>query len=148
MENNCMGACESHEHNKDLSRKAVLGGIAAILTGIGLTTLGETAAEAATKYKVALATKIPVGSAKTFTVAGRSILITQPRAGVFRAFKAQCTHQTVRLQSQPLSGGNLMCFEHGATFSGDTGMVKTGPARKSLTKYTAVKTGTYIYVTI
>lgn len=147
MERNCKGTCDNHNH-KELTRKAALSGIAAVLSGIGLTALGATAAEAATKYKVALASKIPVGSAKTFTVAGRSILITQPRAGVFRAFKAQCTHQAVPLQSQPLTGGNVMCYEHGATFSADNGTVKSGPANRALTKYTAVKTGTYIYVTI
>lgn len=147
MEKNCAGTCESHNH-KELSRKAVLGGLASLLAGIGLTSLGATAAEAATKYKVALAANIPVGSAKTFTVAGRPVLITQPRKGVFRAFKGQCTHQTVTLPSQPISGGNVMCYEHGAMFSADNGQVKQGPANRALTKYTAVKTGSYIYVTI
>ena len=147
MEKNCMGTCENHNH-KELSRKALLGGMAAVLTGVGLASLGATAAEAATKYKVALATKIPVGSAKTFSVKGRPVLITQPRKGVFRAFKGQCTHQTVNLQTQPINGGNVMCYEHGATFNADNGTVQSGPANRALTKYKAVKTGNYIYVTI
>ncbi len=142
-----MDNCENHNH-QELSRKALLGGMAAVLTGIGLTTLGTTAAEAATKYKVALATKIPVGSAKTFSVKGRPVLITQPRKGVFRAFKGQCTHETVSLQSQAINGGNVMCYQHGATFNADNGSVQSGPASRSLTKYKAVKTGNYIYVTI
>ncbi|MFM5952060.1 MAG: Rieske (2Fe-2S) protein [Micrococcales bacterium] len=149
MENNCIGACESKNHkHQELSRKAVLSGLAAILSGIGLTALGATTAEAATKYKVALASQIPVGSAKAFNVSGRSILITQPRAGVFRAFKNQCTHEPVALPSQRVSGGKVMCYQHGATFNADTGAVSNGPARRSLTKYTAVKTGNYIYVTV
>ena len=147
MENNCAGTCENHNH-KELSRKAVFSGLAAVLTGVGLTALGATAAEAATKYKVALATQIPVGSAKTFTVSGRQILIAQPRKGVFRAFKNQCTHQAVSLPSQPLSGGSVMCYRHGATFNADNGAVQSGPSRTGLTKYTAVKTGNYIYVTV
>jgi nitrite reductase/ring-hydroxylating ferredoxin subunit len=146
MENNCMGNCE-HNH-QELSRKALLGSMAAVLTGIGLSTLGATAAEAATKYKVALASNIPVGSAKSFSVKGRPVLITQPRKGVFRAFKGQCTHQAVNLQTQAIQGGNVMCYEHGATFNADNGTVQSGPANRSLTKYKAVKTGNYIYVTI
>lgn len=142
-----MDNCENHNH-QELSRKALLGGMAAVLTGIGLTTLGASAAEAATKYKVALATKIPVGSAKTFAVKGRPVLITQPRKGVFRAFKGQCTHQAVNLPSQAINGGSVMCYEHGATFNADNGSVQSGPANRALTKYKAVKTGNYIYVTI
>ena len=147
MEQNCTGTCENHNH-RELSRKALLGGIATVLSGIGLATLGATAAEAATKYKVTAATSVPVGSAKTFSVKGRPVLITQPRKGVFRAFKGQCTHQTVDLQSQQIFGGTVMCYEHGATFSADNGSVQSGPANRALTKYTAVKTGNYIYVTI
>jgi nitrite reductase/ring-hydroxylating ferredoxin subunit len=146
MEKNCMGNCD-HNH-QELSRKALLGSVAAVLTGIGLSTLGATAAEAATKYKVTLAKNIPVGSAKSFSVKGRPVLITQPRKGVYRAFKGQCTHQAVNLQTQAIQGGNVMCYEHGATFSADNGTVQSGPANRSLTKYKAVKTGNYIYVTI
>ena len=149
MEEICSGACNSANHkHQELSRKALLSGLAAVLTGVGLTSLGESAAEAATKYKVTLAKNIPVGSAKTFTVKGRSILITQPRKDVFRAFKNACTHQGAPLGSQKLNSGALMCNQHGATFDGNSGAVKGGPATRALTKYTATKTGTYIYVTI
>ena len=119
-----------------------------MLTGIGLSALGATAAEAATKYKVALASKIPIGSAKVFTVGGKSVLITQPRAGVFRAFKNQCTHQGAPLGSQKLLNGKLVCNQHGANFNASNGAVVGGPAPTSLTKYTATKSGNYIYVTI
>lgn len=150
MENNCMGACESHNHNKDLSRKALLGGLAAILTGIGLTTLGDTAAEAATSYKTSLkSTSIPVGSAKTVTVAGKSILITRPTSTTYRAFKRQCTHKPKALRTT-LRSGFIYCPEHGQDFDPNTG-APTGFANetnKSLTRYsTKIKSG-YIYVTI
>ena len=149
MEKNCSGACESPNHqHKDLSRKALLSGVAAVLSGIGLTTLSTTAAVAAKRYKVTLASKVPVGSAKTFTVAGRSILITQPRSGVFRAFKNTCTHQGAPLGTQKLNSGSLMCNQHGATFDANSGAVKGGPAMRPLTKYTASRSGTYIYVSI
>ena len=144
-----MGACESHEHSKDLSRKAVLGGLAAILTGVGLSTLGSTAAEAATSYKTSLkATAIPVGSAKTVTVKNIPILITRPNSSTYRAFRAVCTHETVRLNST-LNSGKIFCNQHGQQFDPNTGNpTGFGPARRSLTKYSAsVKSG-YIYVSI
>lgn len=148
MENICGGTCENHNH-KELSRKGLLAGLATILTGIGLSSLGNTAAEAATKYKVAKTSAVPVGSAKSFRVGSANVLITQPRAGVFRAFKNQCTHQRVQLGDQTLQGGTIMCFQHGATFNADNGAVAGfGPARNGLTKYTASKSGNYIYVSV
>ena len=149
MEKSCSGECESPTHqHKELSRKALLSGLAAVLSGIGLTSLGATAAIAATKYKVTATKNVPVGSAKTFTVKGRSILITQPRAGVFRAFANKCTHQGAPLGTQKLNSGSLMCNQHGATFDANSGAVKGGPAMRPLTKYTASRSGTYIYVSI
>jgi nitrite reductase/ring-hydroxylating ferredoxin subunit len=149
MEEICSGTCNAANHkHREVSRKALLSGLAAVLTGVGLTSLGESASAASKKYKVTAAKNIPVGSAKTFTVNGRSILITQPRKDVFRAFKNACTHQGAPLGSQKLNSGSLMCNQHGATFDGNTGAVKGGPATRALTKYTATKTGTYIYVSI
>lgn len=149
MDKTCSGVCESPNHqHKELSRKALLSGLAAVLSGIGLTTLSATAAVAATKYKVTATKNVPVGSAKTFTVKGRSILITQPKKDVFRAFANACTHQRAALGSQKINGGVLMCNQHMATFDATTGAVKGGPAPRALTRYTASKSGTYIYVTI
>jgi nitrite reductase/ring-hydroxylating ferredoxin subunit len=151
MENNCVGACESETHNhKQLSRKALLGGFAALLTGVGLANFGNAAAEAATSYKVAKTSAIAQKSAKVFTVNGVSILITQPKSGVFRAFRNKCTHEPKRLPSQKISGGAITCYEHGQQYNADTGAT-TGSANqtnRALTKYsTKVKSG-YVYVTI
>lgn len=149
MENKCMGACESQEHKQELSRKAVLGGLAAILTGVGLSTLGTSAAEAATSYKTPLkATAIPVGSAKTVIIRNIPILITRPNSSTYRAFRAVCTHEAVRLNST-LNSGKIFCNEHGQQFDPNTGKpTGFGPARRALTKYSAsVKSG-YIYVSI
>ena len=149
MENNCSNTCSSKTHShKELSRKALFSGFAAVLTGIGLTSLGATAAEAATKYKVTAAKNIRVGSAKVFSVKGKSILITQPKAGVFRAFKNQCTHHGAAIGAQTLNNQNLVCFQHGASFNANNGSVTGGPATRAITKYTAAKSGNYIYVTI
>lgn len=145
-----MGACESHEHNhKELSRKAVLGGLAAILSGIGLTTLGDQAATAATSYKTTLkANGISVGSAKTITVAGRSILITRPTSTSYRAFKRVCSHETVALNTS-LVQGSIYCSKHRQAFDPNTGSpTGFGPARRALTKYSASVKNGYIYVSI
>ena len=151
MENTCAGACESHDHKpQELSRKALLSGMAAVLSGIGLTTFAAEAEAAAKSYKVAKTSAIPVKSAKVFTVNGVSILITQPRTGVFRAFRNRCTHEPKRIGAQKISSGTVTCFEHGQQFNADTGAA-TGFANQTnvpLTKYTAkVKSG-YIYVTV
>ena len=151
MENTCVGACEAETHNhQQLSRKALLGGFAALLTGVGLSNFGSAAAEAATSYKVAKTSAIGLKSAKVFTVKGVSILITQPKTGVFRAFKNICSHQPKRLPAQKISGGAITCYEHGQQYNADTGAT-TGSANqtnRALTKYaTKVKSG-YVYVTI
>ena len=150
MENTCLGACESHEHNhKELSRKAILGGLAAVLTGIGLSTLGDTAAEAATAYKTTLkSTSIPVGSAKTVTVRGISMLITRPNSTTYRAFKRVCSHEPKALNTS-LRSGKIFCPEHAQSFDPNTGSpTGFGPARRALTKYSATVKSGYIYVTV
>lgn len=150
METTCLGACESHEHNhKELSRKALLGALAATLTGIGLSTLGETAAQAATAYKTSLkATSIPVGSAKTVSVKGISMLITRPNSTTYRAFKRVCTHEPKALNTS-LKNGKIFCPEHAQSFDTNTGApVGFGKAKSPLKKYsTTIKSG-YIYVTV
>lgn len=150
METTCLGACESHEHShKELSRKSMLGGLAIVLTGLGLSTLGDTAAQAATAYKTKLkSTAIPVGSAKTITVRGISMLITRPSSSTYRAFKRVCSHEPKSLNTS-LRSGQIFCAEHAQSFDPNTGApIGRGPAKKALTKYSAkVKRG-YIYVTV
>lgn len=149
MEQNCSGACDSHSHKeRELSRRALLGGFATLLAGVGLTGLGASAAEAATKYKVTAAKNVPVDSAKVFTVKGKSILITQPKAGVFRAFANRCTHQGAALGPQALNNQNLMCRQHGASFNASNGAVVGGPATRALTRYTVTTINKNLYVSI
>ena len=53
------------------------------------------------------------------------IIVTQPKTGVFRAFKGYCTHQLRPLDSW--SGTNLVCRQHGATFDMNSGNNTMGP---------------------
>ncbi len=74
------------------------------------------------------------------------VLITQPKKGVFRAFDQRCTHDGYAVNS--IEGKNLICQAHGALFDIDSGAVKRGPARRSLTKFTVTVEKNFVYVTI
>jgi nitrite reductase/ring-hydroxylating ferredoxin subunit len=74
------------------------------------------------------------------------VLITQPKAGVFRAFDQRCTHEGFAVNK--IEGKSLICQAHGAMFDTTTGAVKRGPARRALTRYTVSIEKKLVYVTI
>ncbi len=74
---------------------------------------------AAKKTKVCALTAIPVGTGKVFTVGGAPYLISQPKKGTFKAFRASCTHKGCFLPSPAV--GKITCGCHGAQFDGLTG---------------------------
>ena len=139
---------DAHDEPRMLSRRGLLGSLAAGLSVIGLTSLGETAAYAAKTYTVCKTTDVKVGSGKVFRPAGASayVLITQPRKGVWRAFNANCTHENV-----PVAGAAkniVVCNQHGAQFNADTGAATAGPARRALAKFKVTVSGTSVKVTL
>jgi nitrite reductase/ring-hydroxylating ferredoxin subunit len=71
---------------------------------------------------------IPVGGGKVFPQLG--VVVTQPEAGVFKAFSSQCTHMGNPIGS--VSGGTMNCPSHGSKFDITTGEVKNGPATRAL----------------
>ncbi len=129
-----------------ITRRNLLAGVGAVLAGIGLVGPAETAMAAAKTYTVGKTTDIKVGSSKSYLVAGVSLLITQPKKGVFKAFKGICTHQGGKLTS--LSGPNLFCPLHGASFDSTTGKVLTGPASAPLKAYKVTVSGKTLKVSI
>jgi nitrite reductase/ring-hydroxylating ferredoxin subunit len=129
-----------------ITRRLLLSGIGAALAGIGLAGPAESAMAAAKTYTVGKTTDIKVGSSKSFMVAGVSLMITQPKKGVFKAFRGICTHQGGKLTS--LSGPNLFCPLHGASFDSTTGKVLTGPASAPLKAYKVTVSGKTLKVTI
>ncbi len=129
-----------------ITRRNLLAGVGAVLAGIGLVGPAETAMAAAKTYTVGKTTDIKVGSSKSYLVAGVSLLITQPKKGVFKAFKGICTHQGGKLTS--LSGPNLFCPLHGASFDSTTGKVLTGPASAPLKTYKVTVSGKTLKVSI
>ena len=129
-----------------ITRRNLLAGVGAVLGGIGLVGPSEIALAAAKTYTVGKTTDIKVGSSKSYLVAGVSLLITQPKKGVFKAFKGICTHQGGKLTS--LSGTNLFCPLHGASFDSTTGKVLTGPASAPLKAYKVTVSGKTLKVSI
>jgi nitrite reductase/ring-hydroxylating ferredoxin subunit len=128
------------------TRRAALAGLGAILAGVGLVGPSQAALAAAKTYTIGKTTDIKVGSSKSYMVAGVSLLITQPKKGVFKAFKGICTHQGGKLTS--LSGPNLFCPLHGASFDSTTGKVLTGPASSPLKSYKVTVSGKTLKVSI
>jgi nitrite reductase/ring-hydroxylating ferredoxin subunit len=137
---------EVNEGKLSLSRRNFFAGIAIAAGSVGLTGIAESAQAATKKYKVCTTKDVKVGSAVLFLVKSANImvLITQPKAGTFRAFNPACTHEGFQING--VQGKNLVCPVHQAQFDMSTGGVKRGPARKALRQYKLTKTGTTIYI--
>lgn len=74
---------------------------------------------------------IPVGGGKIFT--DQQVVVTQPKAGEFKAFTAVCTHQGCLVNK--VENGVISCGSpcgHGSQYDAATGQVKVGPAPSPL----------------
>ncbi|MER8236912.1 Rieske (2Fe-2S) protein [Streptomyces sp. NPDC094049] len=71
---------------------------------------------------------IPVGGGKV--VADRGVVITQPKAGEFKAFSSKCTHAGCAVSA--VKDGVIVCPCHQSHFDVSDGSVKSGPATASL----------------
>ena len=72
--------------------------------------------------------QVPSGGGKI--IGGKNIVVTQPQAGLFKAFTAVCTHQGCIVST--VSGGTINCPCHGSKFSIKDGSVVNGPATAPL----------------
>ncbi|MBT2369214.1 Rieske (2Fe-2S) protein [Streptomyces sp. ISL-10] len=75
---------------------------------------------------VAKTTDIPEGGGK---VVG-DVVITQPRAGEYKAFSSKCTHQGCAVKD--VANGVITCPCHNSAFDASDGTVKAGPATSPL----------------
>jgi len=81
------------------------------------------------------ASAIPVGGGTIFP--DKTLVVTQPTQGDFKAFDATCTHQQCLVGS--VDGGLITCPCHGSQFRINDGTVARGPATRPLTaKHTTV----------
>ncbi|MEX0173111.1 Rieske (2Fe-2S) protein [Streptomyces sp. LMG1-1-1.1] len=85
----------------------------------------NTAAEGATLARTG---DIPVGGGKV--LADQGLVITQPKAGEFKAFSSKCTHQGCAVSS--VKDGVIVCPCHQSHFDVSDGSVKSGPASAPL----------------
>ncbi len=148
-EHECNPSAKEAKETLGLSRRNFFAGVALAASTLGLSTLASSAQAASKKYKVCSIKDIKIGGGSIFKIAGAGglqVLITQPKSGVFRAFNPACTHEGFRLGS--ISGTNIICPVHRATFDTNTGRATRGPARQPLTKYTLTVENKNIFVTI
>jgi len=71
---------------------------------------------------------IPVGEGKVFP--DKSVVVTQPTAGTFKAFSSTCTHAGCTVNK--VADGLIQCPCHGSKYSVRDGSVKAGPAPQAL----------------
>ena len=131
------------------TRRAVLGGVAAVGAGAvlaacgsdepkkepasgGEDTSGETGSSSAAPSNGSIATtdEIPVGGGTVFQK--QKIVVTQPKKGDFHAFTAVCTHMGCTVGA--VNGDTIQCNCHGSQYNAADGTVKKGPAPKALAK--------------
>ena len=78
--------------------------------------------------KLAATADVPVGGG--VVLADAQLVITQPKAGTFKAFSAICTHQGCAVST--VENGTINCPCHGSEFAITDGSVVAGPAPKPL----------------
>jgi len=86
--------------------------------------------ETRTPEAIAQTSDVPVGGGTVLD--RRKLVITQPRAGTFKAFSAVCTHQGCIVAE--VRNGTINCPCHGSAFRIADGSVAQGPARAPLTE--------------
>jgi Rieske Fe-S protein len=74
------------------------------------------------------ASQIPVGGGMVF--ANHQVVVTQPKAGTYKAFSSVCTH--AGCQCNEVASGMINCPCHGASFSISDGSALQGPTQTPL----------------
>lgn len=81
--------------------------------------------------------EVPIGGAAFYP--DTSTIVTQPKAGVLKAFDMTCPHQQNPVRT--VEDGQLVCPSHGSHFDLTTGARLSGPAEQGLTAKTVTVTG-------
>jgi len=85
---------------------------------------------------------IPVGGGTI--IAASKTVVTQPKAGEFKAFTSICTHMGCPVAQ--VSNGTIDCNCHGSQYDIATGAVTRGPATKPLAPKTVTVKGDQVIV--
>ena len=80
---------------------------------------------------------IPVGGGTVLHAT--KVVVTQPKAGEFKAFSAICTHMGCTVAG--VANGTITCPCHGSTYDMATGQVTGGPAPAPLPSKTVTVSG-------
>ena len=138
-----------------LSRRAALGSMAAAGTlALGACSSAQestpiTSSEPAVSGEVLLGLTgdVPVGGGTKFPVDKTlTVLVTQTKAGNFKAFSATCTHAGCIVNG--VENNEIACGCHGARFDPDSGSPIAGPAKSALGKIALDIRGEEIWITI
>ena len=91
----------------------------------------------ATSAALIASNKVPIGSGVRVSSSFGALMIVQPRAGVFRAFSAVCTHAGCEVTE--VTANQMVCTCHDSAFSTADGAVLEGPARQALRQFDLVE---------
>ncbi|MGW6541014.1 Rieske (2Fe-2S) protein [Streptomyces sp. NPDC055051] len=94
----------------------------------GSDTEGGTGSDGSPQGPLARTGDIPVGGGKV--LADRGVVITQPKAGEYKAFSSKCTHSGCAVSE--VKDGVIICPCHQSRFDVTDGSVKSGPAPSPL----------------
>ena len=97
--------------------------------------------------KAATTTEIEPGQARLVEVNGKQIALFNV-GGQFFALDNACTHRDGPLAEGAVSGSEVTCPWHGATFDVRTGEATGPPAQRPVTRYSVRVTGTAIEVEV
>ncbi|MGI5374324.1 Rieske (2Fe-2S) protein [Streptomyces sp. CA-251387] len=104
-------------------------GAAALVAGCGeYDDKGESSSNASPGQELTTTADVPVGGGTILK--DEEVVVTQPKAGEFKAFSAICTHQQCTVGS--VSGGTINCPCHGSKFDITDGSVANPPATRPL----------------
>ena len=127
-----------------IGRRTVIRNVGVGVAGItGAATLaacgggGDKTSSAGSAKEVIKVADIPVGGGKVFDAA--KVVVTQPKAGEFKAFSAICTHKGCTVAG--VANGAITCPCHGSTYDMATGQVTGGPAPAPLPSKTVTVSG-------
>jgi nitrite reductase/ring-hydroxylating ferredoxin subunit len=139
----------------NLSRRQALGGAATVGVGVPLlaacgaggssgaggTGGGGVAPTPKAGTGLVAASDVPVGSAVILSDA--HLIVTQPKAGEFKAFSNICTHAGCPISQ--VSGSDVVCPCHGSRFNIATGAPEPGsPATRNLPEVTVKLQGSQV----